>query len=310
MSNTDEKEIFMKYYEEFLKNEYEKGSYRKKKSPLRYFGGKYYLAPWIISLLPAHKTYIEVFGGSAGLLFIKEKSFIEVYNDIDKNLVNFFRVLREKPFDLFKKLYFSLYSRAEFDLALEKIKEKTYSDDVDWAAAVFYVSIMSFGGFRLNNTFGYARERSFDELYKKINGLKTFHKRIKNITIECLDFKEVIKKYDYEDALFYCDPPYFSLEKNYYNDFSFENHYILAETLENIKGKFILSYNSNELLERLYPKAKFFHFSKLFSNSIVNTLGTKTRSYRKEFLITNFNPNSTRRFGQNKTKKLEFFLKE
>jgi DNA adenine methylase len=90
---------------------------------LRYFGGKWLLAPWIISNFPGHKTYVEPFGGGANVLLRKAPSKFEIYNDIDSNVVNFFRVLREDHRGLARLISLTPFSREEFLLAMEPIED-------------------------------------------------------------------------------------------------------------------------------------------------------------------------------------------
>ena len=86
---------------------------------LRYHGAKFRLAPWIMSFFPSHRCYVEPFGGAAGVLLQKPRAYAEVYNDLDDEITNFFRVLREQPDALIEQIQLTPYARAEFDLAYE-----------------------------------------------------------------------------------------------------------------------------------------------------------------------------------------------
>src|SRR5271168_1781847 len=112
-------------------------------TPLNFFGSKTKLAPQIVRHFPPHLTYVEPFGGSAAVLFAKEPAKVEVYNDIDGELVNFFRVLRHPQ--LCGKLRVvaenTLYARSEFELAKQKC-----ADPVEAARRFLVRHRMSFGG--------------------------------------------------------------------------------------------------------------------------------------------------------------------
>lgn len=90
-----------------------------KRPALRYYGGKWKLAPWIISHFPAHKNYVEPCGGAASVLLQKPRSPLETYNDLDGNVVNFFRVLRDRPDELIRKIRLTPWARAEYELSLQ-----------------------------------------------------------------------------------------------------------------------------------------------------------------------------------------------
>jgi DNA adenine methylase len=284
-------------------------------SPIKWIGGKTFLHKWINQHIPNHDNFVEVFGGGASILLSKNQSLCEIYNDIDSNLVNFFRQLRDRPKDLFLKLYFTPYSRAEFDLMRKKF-EKSELPDLEKAVIFFYIYInrACFGGRMKKATFGYGtytmRERSIPSksYIFEIEHLHFYWNRIKEIIIENLDFRELIKKYDRENTLFYCDPPYFNIQF-YEKNFSTEDHEDLAEILSQIKGKFILSYNSHPKLEELYPINKFIVEKKDFVNRVNDTI--KDREFRRiEVLIMNFDIKKEAKFLSSNQNTLFDFKKE
>ena len=93
-----------------------------KRPALRYYGGKWNLAPWIISFFPPHKNYVEPCGGAASVLLQKPRSPLETYNDFDGNVVNFFRVLRDRPDELIRKIRLTPWARAEYELSLAAVR--------------------------------------------------------------------------------------------------------------------------------------------------------------------------------------------
>jgi len=100
---------------------------RIKRPALRYYGGKWNLAPWIISHLPPHHSFIDLCGGGASVLLRKERSNLETYNDLDGNVVNFFRVLRDEPDALIQKIKLTPWAREEHELSRQSCEDKVES---------------------------------------------------------------------------------------------------------------------------------------------------------------------------------------
>ncbi len=228
-----------------------------------YFGGKFRLSPIIIKIMPPHQTYVEIFGGSGAVLFRKNPSKVEIFNDIDGNLINFFRILRdENKFKILQeKLELTPFSREEHFLAKSKHKnniQKENSENYDEIerAREFYVNVrMAFSGM-LGSGFSVSLERNNAKIYfNAINKFPQFHKRIKNTAIENLDFRKLIQNYDSEQTLFYADPPYTYSVRKSKNDYEFEmsekKHVELLEILMNVKGMVILSGYDSQLYEKL-----------------------------------------------------------
>ncbi|NPA54063.1 MAG: DNA adenine methylase, partial [Aquificae bacterium] len=156
---------------------------------LPYIGGKSRLANWIISNFPKdyqNLTYIEVFGGAGWVLFKKDKSILEIYNDIDEDLVNLFLQIRDNYKEFKKKAYWSLHSRHMFKIAKAKLQHKKFEDDIDRAVQFAIIQVQSFSGTR--NSWGY---RKFDKNSRWIAFLKRLgkiRKRLERVQIECKDF--------------------------------------------------------------------------------------------------------------------------
>lgn len=265
-----------------------------KRSPLVYYGGKYFLSKKILPLIPKHRIYVEVFGGSAALLFSKIPSEIEVYNDINSNVVNFFRVLRDP--EKMAKLQFLLsltpYSREEFYNSKDKLK--ICQDDIERAYYFFIVNRMSFSGY--NQTWSYTITKSgrgMSEVISRylsvIDLLPEFCNRLKRVQIDNDDFRKIIKKYDTENTFFYLDPPYLPETRKggeYQYEMTKQDHEDLLDLLLNIKGKAILSGYDNELYKQLeiakWTKLSYQTF--LWASSVKN----KKRDKRLECLWLNY----------------------
>jgi DNA adenine methylase len=181
---------------------------------LRYLGGKWKLAPWIISHFPPHRVYVEPFGGAASVLLRKPRSAGECYNDLDGSLVNLFSVLRdpEQAAELCRRVGLTPFARAEYDLAFEPT-----DDAIERARRLVVRSYMGHGsssaisarstGFRasLVNRKGALPAGEWPGMPK---ALSTISERLQGVLIECRPALQVVERYDADDALVFLDPPY------------------------------------------------------------------------------------------------------
>lgn len=179
---------------------------------LRYHGGKWRLAPWVMSHFPKHRTYCEPFGGAGSILIRKPRSAVEVYNDLDRDLVNVFRVLRDPAAaaELRRLLELTPYARAEFDLAHEPT-----DDAIERARRVIVLAFMGHGGTGtrrhrtgLRPAIGKRDTMPSHAWAGWPSQIPTFVERLAGVVIEECDAFGLIAKYDAPDVLFYVDPPY------------------------------------------------------------------------------------------------------
>lgn len=233
---------------------------------LRYRGSKWLLAKWIISYFPRHECYVEPFGGAAAVLLRKPRSWLEIYNDKDGQVVNYFRVLREKTDDLVRAIELTPFAKAEWELS--------FVEDPDplEAARRFYVrSYMSIAGPVAQWSSGWRRQKvvSKDNNNKKkmtpapISFMRTDHlyaiaNRLRGVQIEHDDASAVIERYDSPETLFYLDPPYPSSVRGrwkkhaYTHEMTDKDHVTLAATLHAIEGMAIISGYQCNLYDDLY----------------------------------------------------------
>jgi len=257
---------------------------KKLRAPFGWVGGKSKLAKDIVDLIPHdHKTYIEVFGGALSVFYAKEKSRLEVINDINSDLINLHRSIRNNPQTLSFYLHQLLISREIFDdIKHKRLKPK---NNIEAAAFYLYQLTQSFGSKGDNFAMSAKSGRKPKDLYKSYT---KWSNRLKGVTIENKSFQVLIPLYDKKDAFFYVDPPYVSTESYYKNTggFGVKEHEELATLLSNLKGKFLLSYNDCELVRKLYSK-----FNIKTTKEIEYTLGKnvhgKSKSV-KEVIITNY----------------------
>src|SRR5947209_1827970 len=229
-----------------------------------WYGGKYSHLDWLLPLLPNATHYCEPFGGSAAVLINREPSPIETYNDAHGEVVNFFRVLREQKDALVEAIGLTPFSRAEFEAA---IKEPTEGLTELERARRFYIlarqvrtglaqkaSSGRWAHCLLTSRAGMAGAVS--RWLGAVEDLPLIAQRLLRVQIENEPAIEVIKRYDSEETLFYCDPPYPHGSRGdsnaYANEMTDEQHRELAEVLRNVKGKVALSSYHCKLMDELY----------------------------------------------------------
>lgn len=221
---------------------------------LKYPGAKWKISEWIISHFPKHKVYCEPFFGSGAVFFNKPQSYIETINDIDGNIVNLFRVCRESPGELARLIEFTPFSREEF------IKCYDESDDhIEQARRTLVRYHQSFGSANCSKKSWKNSQKFSSPQTAKIwnclpNTIMETCERLKDAQIENIDAIELINRYNDENTLIYCDPPYLqSLRKRniYKHDVSDEYHIMLLETLKKSKSKIVLSGYDNSLYNNM-----------------------------------------------------------
>jgi len=246
---------------------------------IKWIGGKRLLRKRIMEEFPeegSYDRYIEAFGGAGWVLFAKEKHApLEVYNDMNGNLVNLFRCVKHHEKALEEELKWCLTSRELFHDALAQVDTRGMTDLQ--RAARFYLVIKSSFGAKLTVFSG---NRAALEGHKIAASLERAHERLQKVVIENRDFDKLIKVYDRDRALFYLDPPYHHTEKYYSVSFEEADHLRLKETVGDIKGRFILSYNDNAFIRELYQEYRVIPVERSNNMSPGNSF--------KELIIKNF----------------------
>lgn len=256
-----------------------------------YMGGKYYLSKWIIENFPKNykdMSYVEVFGGAGWVLLKKEPSALEIYNDKNEDLVNLFRIIRDRYRDFKLKAHWALNCRTEFDMAKARIRTRNFKDDLDKALCFALLQCLSFSA--TGSSYGYSRSiPRTGRWYSFLKRLFHFRNRFKYVNIECLDFEDLIQRYDSKNTLFYLDPPYYGKEFYYDVPFGEQDHIRLAGILKKIEGKFALSYYPCELIDRYYKRYKIISKDTV-KHSCGSTRASKImkKPKAKELLIRNY----------------------
>lgn len=227
------------------------------RSPLRWVGGKSKLREHILKCFPEHVCYVELFAGAAWVLFGKDPatSKSEVLNDRDGELINFWRVVKHRPAEFAETAGALLASRDLFD---EWKKMPAHVCEVERAARFYAVIRIAYGAKRVNNHFGMRPEKR-PELHWPLlkEEVAKIVARLRVVWIENKPWEKCVADYDRKATFFYVDPPYRTVSsKSYRHFFSDEDHERLADVLLNrVKGKWLLSYNDDPLIRRLYRRS-------------------------------------------------------
>lgn len=258
-------------------------------SPIRWVGGKQRLRKYVLDLLPAHTCYVEPFCGAAWVLFGKQPKGVEVINDIDNDLINFFRVVKEQPQALIDSFEWELVSRAEFNRLKEL--DVTKLDSIQRAHRFYYLIMAGWGGefkyprFQTAVKDGASGNRLINAILTLHERIMPVYKRLQTVIIESMQWADCVDRYDSPTTVFYIDPPYPMNNCNYvHNMRDMNDHTTLMERLSKSKGRWIVSLYDNTAVRDLYKR---FNFHPIQSASGMKT-GDNKRYINQELLITNF----------------------
>lgn len=262
-------------------------------SPIRWVGGKSRLRKLIIPLIPSHSCYLELFAGASWVLFGKDASSVEVLNDIDQELINFFRILKSNPEGLIDAFEWEIVSRAEFDRLVNL--DSAVLDDVARAHRFYYILMAGWGGelnyprFQTSISDGGHGNRLIGALKHLRERLLPVHKRLSTVIIENLSWEECLDRYDRPKTFIYLDPPYPNNGCNYkHNMQKWEDHQRLANRLARTSCQWMLSSYDTPEIRMMYEG---YQIVPVQSYSGMNTKksGT-TKVLNKEVLIMNYFP--------------------
>lgn len=265
------------------------------KTPVSRVGNKTAILNILYAVFPfKFNRFIDVFGGSGSVLLGKpEIQSFEVYNDFDRNLTNLFRCMKERTMAVIRELGFcTLNSRDDFNLIKKFFKHEKFDDaylseeleltkimlppssaeemiemririttDYEVRRAAMFLKLLRYSYSSGGKSYA---SQPFD-IRKLFDLIQELEDRMANVVVENQDFETLIKHYDRPDSFFYADPPYFSTEDMYEVDFGWDDHVRLRDTLKNIKGKFLLSYNDCPEIRELYKDFSMLDFSRVHS---------------------------------------------
>lgn len=249
------------------------------KPPISRMGGKSRLRKKIIERIPEHTCYVEPFFGAGWVYFGKERSKVEVINDIDKELVNMFRMMKHHAPEIERMLEYEFSGRDLF----EEYKHCTveYLTEIQRAVRFLYLISQSFAS--KGDTFGYGTtsKPAPQIFYQGVLG--DIKARLRNTYVENKSFNDIIKRYDRPHTFFFCDPPYFETT-GYGATFGEREHLLLRDMLSEIKGKFLVTINDHPQVREWY---KDFHIEEVKVAYSVSK-EQKARKEYGELIITNY----------------------
>lgn len=261
-----------------------------------WYGGKFSHLDWLLPLLPSCHHYCEPFSGSAAVLLNRYPSAVETYNDIDGEVVNFFRVLRDRSDEVVRAISLTPFSREEYHQA---IYENTQEISEVERARRFYIrarqtrtglaQTASLGRWaNCKDTSRAGMSGVVSRWLGGINALDDIAQRLIRVQIENRPAIDLIRLYDSKETLFYCDPPYLHATRGDSKAYGFEmdesQHRDLAKTLDECLGKVALSGYDHPLMDNLYQSPKWYK-----TKGLDKTIHS-TKSTRQEVLWTNYDP--------------------
>lgn len=217
-------------------------------TPLAYFGGKGRLARTIADLFPEHETYVEPFAGSLAVLLAKRRSRIEIVNDLDRDLVTFWRVVRDHPHEFARLLALTPHARTEYEHALTD--PPTDTTDLERARRLWVRVMQGRGAGNTNVGWRWRTAGSPLSFDSNIARMGTVGQRLRNVTIENRDALAVIRRHtDNPNALLYLDPPYVQSTRsgNYRHEYTDAQHAALADAVADAAATVVISgYESHD----------------------------------------------------------------
>jgi DNA adenine methylase len=224
---------------------------------VRYHGGKWMLAPWIIANMPKHRVYVEPFGGGASVLLRKARSYAEVYNDLDGEIVNLFRVVRDNGHELTRRISLTPFSRVEF------VEARVPSDDpVEQARRTLVKSYQGFGSASIQNLTGFRSSSNRSgttpahDWANFPHALVPIIDRLRGVVIEHKDAADVMLHQDSPETLHFVDPPYVAATRDsgsdYRHEMSDSDHRVLASTLRSLRGMVVVCGYPSALYDEIF----------------------------------------------------------
>jgi DNA adenine methylase len=258
------------------------------RTPITYYGGKQSMLNEILPKIPKHRVYVEPFFGGGAVFFAKQPSYLEAINDINNRLVIFYEMMRDNFEKLSEMVATTLHSEAMHQRAKDIYNNRLPGTDLEIAWSVWVVTNMSFGGsihggWKWCN--GSAGSHSGRFIKKRAIEFQTLHNRLQDVQISCRNAIKVIEGRDSEDTFYYFDPPYPGAVQGHYYGYAMKEFVQLLDTLQGIKGKFLLSNFWSQTLKYYTIKNGWEHSTITKQMKVANFNDVR---YKKEVLISNY----------------------
>lgn len=256
------------------------------KTPITYYGGKQTMLKYLLPLFPTHSCYTEAFAGGAAVFFAKQPAEVEVINDINGNLINFYQVLKNDYTLLKNRVEATLHSREQHDFAGMVYDNPRFFDPVTRAWAVWALSKMGYAS-KLDGTWGYDKFRN--SMPKKITNAKDnftedLSKRLEQTQIECTDGLRIISSRDSDEAFHFVDPPYVGTDCGHYGGYTEADFQELLFLLSSLKGKFILTMFEHPVLREYVESYNW----RVIEVSRMITAAKTNRRRQTELIVMNY----------------------
>lgn len=256
------------------------------KTPITYYGGKQTLLKYILPLIPPHKLYCEPFFGGGAVFFAKPKSEVEIINDVNGEVVNFFKVVKTKFSELQKEIQGSPHSRELFKRAKAIYDFPDMFTDVQRAWAFWILTNQGFAGMIGSWGFGKTASKEKAVATKRDTFTKDYADRLRTVQVEHNDALKVIDRCNDKQSFIYCDPPYINSDQGHYEGYSSTEYEELLKRLSKFKGKFLLSSYPSTLLSKYIKKYKW-KVKRVKKAVAVTKLTDKQKI---EMIVMNYNP--------------------
>ena len=260
------------------------------RTPITYYGGKQTLLKYLLPLIPPHKLYCEPFFGGGALFFAKPKSEVEVINDRNGEVVNFFKVAKTKFPELQKEIKGSPHSRELFKRAKAIYDFPDMFSDVQRAWAFWILTNQGFAGMIGSWGFGKTASKEKAVAAKREAFTKEYADRLKTVQVEHNDALKVIDRCNDRDTFLYCDPPYINSDQGHYEGYSESDYETLLKRLEKFKGKFLLSSYPSAILMKFIKKNKW-RVKQVRKSVAVTKL---TDKQKVEMMVMNYDPDTAK----------------
>lgn len=259
------------------------------KTPISYYGGKQNLINTILPLFPDHRLYAEPFIGGGAIYWAKTPSEVEVINDTNRELINFYEVCKNDFVDLEKMIRISLHSRSLHRDAKVVYENPHLFSRIKRAWAVWVLASQSFASM-LDGSWGYdkAKGTTSQKIHNRRESFtEQYAIRMQNTQVECTDALRIILSRDTKKSFFYCDPPYFNSDCGHYDGYSKQDFENLLQALSQLKGKFLLSSYPSDILKEYQEKNGWCQKSVEQIVSVANNNG-KTGKKKLEMITANY----------------------
>jgi DNA adenine methylase len=255
------------------------------KTPIKYWGGKQQLADRIISIIPEHLCYTEVFFGGGAVFFQKPISKVEIINDINDNMVNFYRTIKRDFNSLYSEVDATLYSEFQYQEAKKLWKEG--GDKVLRAWSVFVLSHQTFSSI-MTGTWAYSDQKNLAVKFTNVKQMfdERYVKLLERVQIFCRDALNVLENTDSPTTFHFIDPPYYNADMGHYGGYTKENFKSLLDWLTTCKGKFLLTTYPSDILTEYATQNGW----NMVNNVMHLSASNKPGATKTEVFTMNYNP--------------------